>query len=167
VQQPADPVTLRAQEGEARLARLAVYAPSRTDGERRLQVVRWYVWLVAAVQEAKRRLKQRRTRLLGHGPPPPTRGTLAASSVSPAARDAGETWGDGSARQEPDRRSADAGSTLASVAAAAETSQPRGGQRPGTGRLGAEACGGAERVECRHATLAVGQRCPVCGPGTF
>jgi rubredoxin len=26
---------------------------------------------------------------------------------------------------------------------------------------------GAERTECRHEELAVGQRCPVCGQGTF
>ena len=45
--------------------------------------------------------------------------------------------------------------------------QPQGGPRPGTGRLGAEAYGGAERTECRHEELAVGQRCPVCGQGTL
>src|SRR5215831_9947938 len=43
----------------------------------------------------------------------------------------------------------------------------RGGHRPGTGRLGAEAYVGAARVECRHENLAVGQRCPVCGQGTL
>jgi hypothetical protein len=41
----------------------------------------------------------------------------------------------------------------------------QGGHRPGYGRLGAEAYAGAERVECRHEELAVGQRCPVCGQG--
>ena len=41
----------------------------------------------------------------------------------------------------------------------------KGGHRPGYGRLGAEAYAGAERVECRHEELAVGQRCPVCGQG--
>ena len=40
-----------------------------------------------------------------------------------------------------------------------------GGHRPGHGRLEAEAYAGAERVECRHEALAVGQRCPVCGQG--
>src|SRR5207253_4980140 len=34
-------------------------------------------------------------------------------------------------------------------------------------RLGADAYKGAERVECRHEELAVGQRCPVCGQGTL
>jgi hypothetical protein len=48
-----------------------------------------------------------------------------------------------------------------------ERAQPKGGHRPGTGRLGAAAYGGATRVECRHEELAVGQRCPVCGQGTL
>ena len=60
-----------------------------------------------------------------------------------------------------------AGSTPASVAAAAETGECRGGHRPGAGRLGADAYTGAERVECRHEELAVEQRCPVCGQGTL
>lgn len=41
----------------------------------------------------------------------------------------------------------------------------KGGHLPGYGRLGADAYTGAERVECRHEELAVGQRCPVCGQG--
>lgn len=41
----------------------------------------------------------------------------------------------------------------------------KGGHRAGYGRLGAEAYTGAERVECRHEELAVGQICPVCGQG--
>ena len=40
-----------------------------------------------------------------------------------------------------------------------------GGHRPGYGRLGADAYTGAERVECRHEELSVGQICPVCGQG--
>jgi transposase len=47
-----------------------------------------------------------------------------------------------------------------------EVTPPRsGGHRPGYGRLGMESYEGAERVECRHEELAVGQRCPVCGQG--
>ena len=48
-----------------------------------------------------------------------------------------------------------------------ERAKAKGGHRPGTGRLGAEAYVGAERVECRHEELAVGQRCPVCGQGNL
>src|SRR5215468_2382910 len=47
-----------------------------------------------------------------------------------------------------------------------EVQPPRaGGHRPGYGRLGMAVYEGAERVECRHEELAVGQRCPVCGQG--
>ena len=47
-----------------------------------------------------------------------------------------------------------------------EVQLPRaGGHRPGYGRLGMATYAGAERAECRHEALAVGQRCPVCGQG--
>ncbi|MGE3425133.1 MAG: IS66 family transposase [Dehalococcoidia bacterium] len=38
---------------------------------------------------------------------------------------------------------------------------------PGHGRYGAEVYRAAQRVECRHETLAVGERCPACGRGTL
>jgi transposase len=43
----------------------------------------------------------------------------------------------------------------------------KGGHRPGSGRLGADAYTGAKRVECRHEEVAPGDRCPVCGQGTL
>jgi hypothetical protein len=53
------------------------------------------------------------------------------------------------------------------VETAGDEGQPprAGGHRPGYGRLGMATYAGAERVECRHEALAVGQRCPVCGQG--
>jgi Transposase IS66 family len=51
--------------------------------------------------------------------------------------------------------------------AMASPPKAKGGHRPGTGRLGAAAYVGAERIECRHEELAVGQRCPVCGQGNL
>ena len=57
-------------------------------------------------------------------------------------------------------------SLQASAAEASQQPEPakaKGGHRPGTGRLGAEAYWGATRAQCRHEELAVGQRCPVCG----
>ena len=167
VQKPADHVTLSAAEGEAMLARLAVYAPSRSDCEILIQVVRWYFWLVWTVQEAKLSLKKLRTLLCGQGPKLPTRCAPAAASVSTLSRGDGVVAGAGSARDAEGARSTAAGSPSESVASAAEIHKPHGGHRPGTGRLGAEAYTGAERVECRHEALAVGQRCPVCGQGTF
>src|ERR671937_1613779 len=82
VQKPADNVTLSAAEGEAMIARLAVYAPSRSDCERLIQVVRWYFWLVWTVQEAKLSLKKLRTVLWGQGPQRPTQCAPAAASGS-------------------------------------------------------------------------------------
>jgi transposase len=160
-------ITLSAAAGEAIIERLAVYAPSRADCEILSQVLRWYFWLVAAVQEAKLSLKQLRTLLGGHGPKPPTQCEPAVSSGAAASRGDGEGSGDGSARDAEVGQSPAAGSTPASETSAAEASKPRGGHRPGTGRLGAEAYTGAERVECHHEDLAVGQRCPVCGQGTL
>jgi hypothetical protein len=160
-------ITLSAAAGEAIMERLAVYAPSRADCEILIQVLRWYFWLVAAVQEAKLSLKKLRTLLWGQGPPPPTRCEPAASSNSASSRGDSKVADAGSAREETGGQCTAAETTPASVAAAAETSKPRGGHRPGTGRLGAEAYQGAERVECRHEALAVGPRGPVWGPGTL
>jgi transposase len=160
-------ITLSAAAGEAIIARLAVYAPSRSDCEILIQVLRWYFWLAAAVQEAKLSLKKLRIILLGQGPKPPTLSEPEASSVSTASRGDSEVAGDKSAWDEEVAWSTAAGSQRESVTSAAETSKPHGGHRPGTGRLGAEAYKGAGRVECRHEELAVGQRCPVCGHGTL
>jgi transposase len=167
VKKPADNVTLSATEGEAMIARLSVYAPSRSDCEILIQVVRWYFWLVWTVQEAQLSLKKLRILLCGQGPKLPTRCEPAAASVSTSSRGDGGVAGDGSARDEEGERSTAAGSQPESVALAAEIHKPHGGHRPGTGRLGAQAYTGAERVECRHEELAVGQRCPVCGQGTL
>jgi hypothetical protein len=98
VQKPADNVTLSAAEGEAMIARLAVYAPSRSDCEMLIQVVRWYFWLVWTVQEAKLSLKKLRTLLVGHGPQPPTLCEPEALSVSASSPGDGAVSGDGSAR---------------------------------------------------------------------
>ena len=166
-QKPADHVTLSAAEGEAMIARLAVYAPSRADCEILIQVVRWYFWLVWTVQEAKLCLTKLRTLLCGQGPKRPMRCEPGAASVSTPSRGDGMVAGDGSARDAEGERSTAAGSQPASMASAAEIHKPHGGHRPGTGRLGAEAYTGAERVECRHEELAVGQRCSVCGHGTL
>jgi len=63
------------------------------------------------------------------------------------------------------RRTA-SGAALHGETSAAEGHAPRsGGHRPGYGRLATETYEGAERVECRHEDLAIGQRCPVCGQG--
>ena len=132
-------ITLSAAAGEAIIERLSVYAPSRSDCEILLQVLRWYFWLAAAVKEAKLSLKKLRTLLFGQGPKPPMRCEPEASSVSTSSRGDGEVAGAGSAQDAEGERSTAAGSPPESVASAAETNKPQGGHRPGTGRLGAAA----------------------------
>jgi transposase len=169
VKKPADHVTLSTAEGEALIARLAVYAPSRSDCEILIQVLRWYFWLVWTVQEAKLSLKKLRTVLGGRGPQPPTPSAPEASVRSAPSPGHGETPG-ASASQADARRPASAEAGLPSetgASAMASPPTPISGHRPGTGRLGAEAYAGAERVACRHEDLAAGQRCPVCGQGTL
>jgi len=149
------------------MERLSVSAPRRSDGARRLQVRRWYVWRAAAGKEAKLSRNKRRTLLVGQGPQAPTPCAPAASAVSAASRGDGEVAGAGSAREAAGGRATAAASQPAAVAAAVETSTPQGGPRPGPGRLGAEASPGAARVAGRPEALAGGQRGPGGGPGTF
>lgn len=150
-----DSLTLSTQEGEAIMARLARYAPPRADCDLLIQVMRWYFGLVWTVQEAKLSLKRLRTVLFGQG---------QNMAQSPAAQRV-------SAVAPPQDTLTGAGEVEPHVTvgrAAAETiPKPRGGNRPGTGGLGADAYAGAERIACRHEEVAVGQRCPVCGQGTL
>ena len=138
-----DEVTLSRQDGEALLERLHRDALTAQDRRVLAQVLRWYFWLRFALQEAHFSLKRLRALVFGEKPKkrhaPPTE-----PSATPRASD-GETN-------------------------AAETPQAQGDRaapadRPGHGRQGAQAYSGAEHVVCRHETLAVGERCPVCGRG--
>lgn len=159
---------LSAEEGEAIIARLSVYAPSRADCEILIQVLRLYFWLVVTVEEAKLSIKKLRTLLFGRSPKPPKLSEPESSSVCAPSPGEGEATGDSYAQEEDVGPFAEAEPTSGSGEAAPELSpKPKGGHRPGTGRLGADAYEGAERVECHHDDLAVGQRCPVCGQGTL
>ena len=155
-------VRLSAAEGEAIIARLSVYAPSRSDCEICIQVIRLYFWFTAVVEEAKLSIKKLRTLLFGRGPKRPKPSNPASSSVSDSAVGEGEATDDALGGEEAADTSEAAGSRDSEPAG-----KPKGGHRPGTGRLSANAYEGAERVECRHEELAVGQRCPVCGQGTL
>jgi transposase len=157
LKKPTGRVALSTQEGEAMIGRLSVYAPSRSDCEVLIEVVQWYFWLVWLVHEAKMSLKKLRTLLFGHGPQPPE---LREPEVPPACT---SPSGDGEAASAASSGDEAVGSSDHGVS----LTKLKGGHRPGTGRLGAAAYGGATRVECRHEELAVGQRCPVCGQGTL
>jgi transposase len=157
-------VTLSAQEGEAMMARLAAYAPSMSDCEVLIQVLRWHVWLVWTLQEAKLSLKRRRTLLFGKGVQAPK--PQAPAAAAPGREPVGKGEGAGPLRS-MDEGTSGVKAAAAQPGASDAEAPPKaaGGHRPGTGRLGADAYEGAKRVECRHEELSVGQRCPVCGHG--
>jgi hypothetical protein len=157
-----EPIKLSAEEGEAIIARLSVYAPTRSDCEMLIPVVRLYFWLMFALQEAKLSLRRLRQVLFGRAPNPkelPRSEAQATPSETPQATDAGEETARGEAGA---RREAGSPGTPGAV-----SPKPTGGHRAGTGRLEANAYVGAERIACRHEELAVGQRCPVCGQGNL
>lgn len=136
-------ITLSAEEGEALIERVEGSGLSAEDRRVVVQVIRLYFWLMVALQEATLSLKRFRTMLFGE----------PANARAPAVP-AGAPGGAEVLKQ-----------PAASAGHGAPATPARGGHRPGQGRLGAEAYGGAERVECRHEALAVGDRCPVCGQG--
>jgi transposase len=145
-------VELSREDGEALMKRLEGNALTAEDRHVLGQILRWYFWLLFTLQEAKLSLKRLRVMLFGakltkrHGGAP-------GESPTTGGSDGGRRVG----------LLAAGGQT---TAADANDHQPSpGGHRPGHGRQGAEAYVGAERVECRHEALAVGERCPVCGLG--
>ena len=156
--------TLSTAEGEAIMARLSIYAPSRSDCEILMQVVRWYFWLVFALQETKITVKRLRHLLFGKSLKPSP--TLEESSESSQAG-GDETTSCDVLEADAGEGTTPAGEAPPAASPTPERVKPKGGHRPGTGRLGADAYVGAERVECRHEELAVGQRCPVCGQGNL
>jgi len=149
---PPAHITLSAEEGEALIERVHQSGLSAEDSGVVEQVIRMYFWVLFSLQEAKLSLKRLRSLLFGTGAkprkPPVSDESLLAPEDAPGAVEAG-------VESEPE------------TSETAASPKPTGGHRPGTGRLGAEAYEGAERAECRHEELAVGQRCPVCGQGTL
>ena len=95
--------------------------------------------------------------------PHPSAAAGGVGRVSPC----GGPWATRLCRREADAEAAMVPHALPGEGQPPERAKSKGGHRPGTGRLGAAAYGGATRVECRHEELAVGQRCPVCGQGTL
>jgi hypothetical protein len=163
-----DRITLSTKEGEAILARLAVYAPNRSDCEILAQVLRLYFWLMVTVEEAKVSIRRLRALFFGQGRQ--AKGSSVPDASTPLSGAPGE--GQGGGEGAPGEENTAGSSVLVDEEEAAAlpiepSSKAKGGHRAGTGRLGAAAYAGATRVECRHEELAVGQRCPVCGQGTL
>ena len=168
VQKPVDNVTLRAEEGEALIARVHLSNLAQADARVVEQIIRLYCWVAFALQEATRRVKRLRNVFFGSGRKPKTPPESAASVPSSNGLGEDATGGDGVSVAEASPGFEAAGGAADPTASESEAlPPPRGGHRLGTGRLGADAYAGAERVECHHEALAVGQRCPVCGQGTL
>ena len=158
---PADNVTLSAEEGEALIARVHRSNLAPADAGVVEHIIRMYCWVAFALQEAKLSVKRLRDLLFGPRRTPKTPPESEASATSSDALGEGEGGGAGSAVSEEVPGVEAAGCEEGAGTSEGEAlPKPKGGHRPGTGRLGADAYEGAERVECRHEELAVGQRCP-------
>jgi hypothetical protein len=157
---------LSSEEGEVLIAQVRQSNVPAAVAERVEQIIRMYFWLVFALQEAKLSVKRLRHLLFGSSAQPKDR---SASEVEATSSEApGQAAGAAAPVAEVAPRLETTGREAGAGAAESEAKpKPKGGHRPGTGRLGAEAYTGATRVECRHEELAVGQRCPVCGQGTL
>lgn len=164
----ADTVTLSAEEGEALIARVHQSNLRADDAGVVEWVIRMYFWMAFALQEAKLSVKRLRDVFFGRGYKAKTPPEPEASSTSSEARSGGAGGGEEAPVAEAASGFEAVGRAAGAEAPASEVSpKPTGGHRPGAGRLGADAYVGAERTECRHEELAVGQRCPVCGYGTL
>jgi transposase len=149
MKRPED-VTLSREEGEALLARLEADALTAEDRRVLGKVLTFYFWLLFAVREAKLSLKRLKALVFGEKPKkrePPESGGAAGGG--------GGTGGSGAVETNPPVRQG---------AEEREQSAASAG-RPGHGRQSAASYREAQRVECRHEELAVGERCPACGRG--
>jgi transposase len=148
VKQPED-VQLSPEDGEALLARLE--ANTLTADDRRVlgKVLTSYFWLLFALREAKLSLKRLKALVFGEKSKPPKPPSSSGTST-------GESEGGG----DPPSSPSPGVSTPAPAASPTKKPAP-----PGHGRQGADVYRAAQRVECRHEELAVGERCPACGRG--
>jgi transposase len=150
MKQPED-VRLSREEGEALIERIERNALSAEDRRLLVKIVTFYFWLLFALREAKLSLKRLKALVFGEKPkkPKPPSSGGAAGGGSPGER---ETQTSVSQDVSPSTSS---------------SSSEQKASPPGHGRQGAEVYRAAQRVECRHAELAVGERCPACGRGSL
>ena len=145
MKQPED-VQLSREEGEALLARLEANTLTAEDRHVLGKVLAFYFWLLFALREAKLSLKRVKALVFGEKPKPPkppSSGGSGGGSILPT--------------------SGSHGVSTSAPASLPEQKPPP----PGHGRQGAEVYRAAQRVECRHEELAVGERCPACGRGSL
>jgi hypothetical protein len=155
-------LNLSPEQGESLIERLEHDTCTPEDRQILVHVLRLYFWLLFALQESKLSVKRLRTIIFGK---PNTRRKRKPDSDGDAVASGGDEKSEGS----DGHAGAQADTATAEPSEAGETDGECGDEskRPGHGRLGADAYGGAERVECRHEDLAPGDRCPLCGHGTL
>jgi transposase len=168
VKKPAGTITLSSEEGEGLIAQVHQSNLPAAVAGRVAQIIRMYFWVVFTLQEAKLSVKRLRNLLFGSSAQPKDRPASEVEATSSEAPEQAAGEEEAALVEEVALRLETTGCEAGSGASESEAkSKPKGGHRAGTGRLGADAYGGAERTECRHEDLAVGQRCPVCGQGTL
>ena len=147
---PPDEVKLSREAGQALIERLQADALTSEDRGLLVKLIQLYFWFTFALRETKISLSRLKRALFGEGrrPLPPAGGAAAGLAV---ADDATPAAGSLAPTEDPPD---------APPLAPSE-------RRRGHGRRGADGYPGAERVVCRHETLAAGQRCPACGRGTL
>lgn len=159
---PVRDMELSSADGEALIERIEGERWTAEDRHLVVQIIRLYFGVILALQEAKITVKRLRHLLFGKPPKP-----VPDETDAPSQPDDHRDDPSGSDPVDPDAPPTPAPptDTEPTEAAPVSPSKPKGGHRKGTGRLGADAYEGAERVECRHDDLEVGQRCPACGQG--
>ena len=150
MKRPED-VQLSREDGEALLARLEANTLTAEDRHVLGKVLTFYFWLLFALREAKLSLKRVKALVFGEKPkkpkPPSSGGAAGGGNAGGSERQPSVSHG-----------------VPAPPPAAPPEKRP---SPPGRGRQGAEVCRAAQRVECRHEALAVGERCPACGRGSL
>jgi transposase len=166
LKKPPPSVTLSSAEAEALIARVHRSNLAPADAGVVEQVFRLYLWVAVAIQKTTFNMKQLRSLLFGPGRTPKEPPESEASASSSDRLGQGEGGG-GPAPVDEAAFDSEAAVGEADPRPSESPLKAKGGHRKGTGRLGAAAYIGAERTECRHEELAVGQICPVCGHGTL
>jgi hypothetical protein len=142
-------VTLSREDGEALITRLEADALTAEDRRVLVKILTFYFWLLFALREAKLSLKRLKALVFGEKPKKPK---PPASGGTPSGGSAGGN--------EPQPRTVHGGPGPAPASPPEQKPPP-----PGHGRQGAEVYRAAQRVECRHEELAIGERCPTCERG--
>ena len=155
-------LNLSPEQGESLIERLENDTCTPEDRQILVHVLRLYFWLIFALQESKLSLKRLRTIIFGKPNKRRKRDSDSGADVVAVGGDEDSEGSDGN-----QGKPADAATTEPSAAGETDGESGDDSNRPGHGRLAAEAYVGAERVECRHEDLAPGTRCPLCGHGTL